>query len=69
MVIGENMDQCEFIDGLAFSIATQARFTLFFSDWDEEENKYFASDLMDIIDVSTKPKFDLFLKDKTKKTL
>ena len=69
MIIGEKLDQCEFIDGLSYSIATQARFTLFFSDWDEVENKYFKDDLIDIIDISTTPKFDLFLKDKSKKQL
>ena len=69
MIIGEKLDQCEFIDGISYSISANARFTIFFSDWDDVENKYFTDDLMDTIDFPSRPKFDLFLKDKTKKQL
>ena len=62
MVLGENLDVSDFIDGFSYTISAQGRFTIYFNHWEEEDAKYFKEDLIDMMDLPQSHKFDTFKK-------
>ena len=62
MILGENLDAADFIDGFSYTISAQGRFTIYFNQWDDDEGKYFKSDLIDMMELPNNHKFDVFKK-------
>ena len=49
LLIGEQLDQHKSFVGMMVSMSSQIRFTLFFSDWDEEGNKYLKDEIIEML--------------------
>lgn len=62
LLIGEQLDQHKSFVGMMVSMSSQIRFTLFFSDWDEEGNKYLKDEIIEMLEIPPSTTFDLFLK-------